>query len=209
MKLTIHDIKNWLYIAKEKINEEELYLTNLDKLIGDGDHGTNMVRGFNAIIDQLQKESYHTVSDLMLLCARSFMTTVGGASGVLYASAFLMMGKSFQSKKTIDRDHFLKGLEEAIRAIEHRGNVSYGEKTMLDVWTDVTRLFQQSKGFPQAEQIDFVAKKAMENTRYSLAKKGKAVLYEESSIGHIDPGAASAYYLFKSLAKVFKEKGHE
>lgn len=212
MNFTVTDTKKWLRQANHNISEQKEYLTALDSTIGDGDHGINMARGFKAIAENLndpQSNQLHSVAEVMKLSAHTLMTTVGGASGILYATAFLRMAAVYRGAASIDHNLFTLALEKAVEGISHRGNVSYGAKTLLDVWVDVTELFKNSDGFPAADIIEKVAKRAKENTKVSVAKKGKAALYEESSVGHVDPGAASTYYLFVALAETCKENENE
>lgn len=212
MNFTVEKAKDWLDKTSRKINEQKYFLTALDRAIGDGDHGMNMARGFQAIHEALEdcsKTNCQTVADVFRLSARTLMTTVGGASGVLYATAFLQMAYVFQSETTITNRTFTIALEKAKDGIQTRGHANYGDKTLLDVWIEVVELFQQSVNFPKADALEAVAKGAMEKTKKSVAQKGKAALYEQHSVGHIDPGAASTYYLFASLAEVCKENEYE
>ncbi len=203
------DAVNWIKKMTDKVTLNKHYLTALDTQIGDGDHGDNIVRGFHSVSQLLhnaKEEELATVAQVLRESAKVLLTTVSGASGTLYATAFLRMAYVFEHKERIDHRAFTEAIHEAVKGIQERGNVKYGEKTLLDVWIALANLFQTSKGFPQAAQIEQSAKRAMERTKASLAKKGKAALYEENSLGHIDPGAASTYYLFASLAEVCEEK---
>lgn len=205
MIFSVADAINWLNNMNKHIQKQKGYLTDLDRIIGDGDHGINMARGFQAIADQLNESEVESVADVVRLSAHTLMTTVGGAAGILYATAFLNMATVFQEEENINHTHFTTAFERAVNGIESRGNVKYGEKTLLDVWVEILHLFQKSDRFPKSHMIEGVAHQAMEDTKRSVARKGKAALYESNSVGHIDPGAASTYYLFVSLAETCKE----
>lgn len=208
MNFTTTDAINWLHKTKEQLTTQMDYLTALDQTIGDGDHGMNMAKGFQAIVTQLKEVTEYrlqSVADVMQTSAHILMKTVGGASGLLYATAFLSMATVFRKAPEINGPIFTEALQKAVKEIEYRGNVTYGEKTLLDVWVEVTEQFEQSNDFPESSTIEKTAKQAMDRTKSVVAKKGKAALYEEASIGHIDPGAASTFYLFASLAEICKE----
>lgn len=209
MIFTVNDTIRWLHKTSDKMIEHVDYLTVLDDAIGDGDHGHNMVSGFQAIVNDLiaaeKSEVTLNLADLLKRSSQQLLKGVGGASGILYATAFYKMATVFQTATIINHRTFEKALAEAVRGIRNRGNVNNGEKTLLDVWVAVLSLFEQSDAFPKSELIEQTARKAMDNTKTYAATKGKAALYEEASLGHIDPGAASTYYLFASLAETCKE----
>lgn len=209
MIFTVNDTIRWLHKTSAKMTEQVDYLTVLDDAIGDGDHGFNMVRGFQAIVNDLTVAENNgvtlTVADLLKRSSQQLLKSVGGASGILYATAFYKMATVFQTASTITHQTFEQALAEAVTGIKRRGNVNSGEKTLLDVWIAMLILFEESDRFPESKLIEKTARTAMENTKIYAATKGKAALYEEASLGHIDPGAASTYYLFASLAETCKE----
>lgn len=212
MNFEVKDAVKWLEIMREKTEQHMDYLTDLDDKIGDGDHGKNMVRGFNAVIDMINSkktQQFNTVAEVMKDSAATLMSTVGGASGILYATAFLRIASEFGDKKEVDAITFGRALQRASEGIKQRGNAVSGEKTLIDVWEAVTELFFESNTFPEASLIEKTAYQAMDNTRCQIAKRGKAALYGGKTVGQIDPGAASSYYLFSALAKTFKEHKNE
>lgn len=210
MNFTASDAISWLNTMNENMKMQQNHLTNLDRTIGDGDHGMNMAKGFKAVAEKLNSAAeLYSVADIMKKSAIILMTTVGGASGILYATAFLRMAATFQDINVIDHTVFTKALQRAVDGLKLRGNVQYGEKTLLDVWVAMMQLFEKSAIFPTAVMIEQTARTAMEGTKVSVATKGKAALYQEASLGHIDPGAASTYYLFASLAETRKENVNE
>lgn len=212
MIFEVKDTVIWFEKMNKKTNEQKSFLTKLDKQIGDGDHGENMALGFNAVVNQLQAmkiDEYQTVASIMRQCAVTLMSTTSGSATILYATAFLRMASVFQKERHIYPEVFKQALQKALEGLKERGNVSLGEKTLVDVWSAVTKLFSEHNNFPKPKLINEVAFQAMENTKGMKATKGKAHYYEESSVGHIDPGAASSYYLFASLAETLEEKMNE
>lgn len=205
MNFEIQHAVEWLNKTNTKIQENKDYLTSLDQAIGDGDHGINMARGFNEVVDKLNStDVYESVSDVMRDVAMTVISKVGGASGPLFGTAFLKMSVVFKGSEPVDYPTFSKGIEEALNGIKQRGKANVGEKTLIDVWSPVVDQLKEASEF-QSELIVNTAKEAMEKTKDTMATKGRAAYLKERSIGHIDPGSTSSYYLFEALAEVIKE----
>lgn len=204
MDFQIKDAIQWLDKTNTKIQANKAYLTSLDQAIGDGDHGINMARGFNEVVKKLESEDvYESVADVMKDVAMTVISKVGGASGPLFGTAFLKMAVVFKGHDPVDYPTFLKGLEEALQGVKKRGKADVGEKTLIDVWSAVVKQLKKTDNF-QADLMVSTAKEAMEETKGTLATKGRAAYLKERSIGHIDPGSTSTYYLFEALAEVIK-----
>lgn len=189
----------------QNIQENKEYLTSLDQVIGDGDHGINMSRGSTEVVQKLDSETYESVSDVLKDIAMTVISKVGGAAGPLYGTGFLKMSSDLKGKNTIDEMTFIHSLEEGLEGIKRRGKSQVGEKTLIDVWSPVVETMKQDKGL-NPSNILVTAKEAMEDTKNIIATKGRAAYFKEKSLGQIDPGAASSYYLFASLASVLKEE---
>lgn len=196
----------WFDKMNTKIQDNKEYLTELDQAIGDGDHGINMARGFSEVKKKLNEapSDYESVSDVMKDVAMTVMSKVGGASGPLFGTAFLKMSIAFKGLSSVDYLTFSKGIEEALNGMKQRGKADVGEKTLIDVWSPVVAQLNESTRF-DADQIQLTAKEAMENTNNILATKGRASYLKERSVGHIDPGSASSYYLFEALSEILRE----
>lgn len=190
----------------EKISEEiiknEEYLTELDREIGDGDHGVNMTRGFIEIRKQLGNFKDLPVSDVFTKMGMILLTKVGGASGALYGTAFMGVGTYIKGKTKFNEQILLGILNSIIEGIQKRGKAVLGEKTMLDTIIPTYHFLKKSIDDGKIlkdiknETVE-VAKKAMEETKDIIATKGRASYLGERSIGHIDPGAFSAYLMIK------------
>ncbi|RLL46629.1 dihydroxyacetone kinase subunit L [Oceanobacillus piezotolerans] len=202
MELTIEDTIKWMQLTNDKIQKNKEHLTALDQVIGDSDHGINMARGFQEVMKKLDAATYETVSDVMKDVAMTLMSKVGGAAGPLYGTAFLKLSMSLKDSQKVDESSFAKALEEAVQGIIMRGKANAGEKTMLDVWIPVQDYFSANN--VKADELETIAKTAMEQTKELKATKGRASYFKDKSIGHIDPGSASSYYLFTSLAEVIE-----
>jgi len=187
--LTVENTKNWLFIFAEKIKENASYLSELDKEIGDGDHGSNMVRGVEAMEEKLKTGDYSELDGLFKEAAMSLLSKIGGASGPLYGSALIEMAK--HSKE--NTDNLSKILAAGLQGIQKRGKAEPGEKTMVDVWVPIIEAVENNS--LTQEKIQH----AVEETKPLQATKGRASYYGERSVNHIDPGAASSGYFFEAM----------
>lgn len=197
-----HAVK-WMEATNKKMQDNKEHLTSLDQAIGDGDHGINMARGFQEVENKISSGGYDHVADVMKDIAMTLISKVGGASGPLYGTAFLKFSMTLKDQD-VTYDVFAKGIEDAFNGVKHRGKAEVGEKTMLDVWSPVADKLNKENHF-NTEVILQTAKEAMENTRDMMATKGRASYIKERSIGHIDPGAASSFYIFEALAEIISE----
>ena len=193
--LTVESTKAWIDAFSKKIMENKAYLSDLDTPIGDGDHGNNMARGVTAVETALTEKNPETVTDILKVTAMTLVSKVGGASGPLYGTAFLEMAKA--SKKT---QEIVPLLEAGLAGIKKRGNSTAGEKTMIDCWEPAIAKLK-SGALTNADVDGFV-----EATKDMVATKGRASYLGERSKGHLDPGAVSSSYLFKSLLEVGGDK---
>ncbi|WP_067727124.1 dihydroxyacetone kinase subunit DhaL [Oceanobacillus damuensis] len=204
MEIKVEDAIKWFEKINEKIKLNKEYLTSLDQVIGDSDHGINMARGFEEVVNKLSAKEYGTVSEVLKDAAMTLMSKVGGASGPLFGTAFLRFSTAVKVKESVDFETFTLGLESALEGVKHRGKSTAGEKTMIDVWSPVVDFFKRENDF-QPDELLYESRTAMENTKEIMATKGRASYFKENSIGHIDPGAASSYYIFEALAEVLQE----
>src|SRR5699024_8050703 len=133
MELTIQDVKKWMLQTNEKIKENKDYLTTLDQAIGDGDHGVNMVRGFEKVVEKLEPANYTTVDEVFKDTAMTLMSSIGGESGPLYATAFLKWTSAVIGLETLYQTAFAKGKEAVIEGIKSRDIAVEGEQTMIDI----------------------------------------------------------------------------
>lgn len=187
MALTVETLTNWMNDFADKISENKQYLSDLDTPIGDGDHGFNMDRGMSAVKEKLANEPKDLTTGLKTI-AMALISTVGGASGPLYGTAFLEM-----AKKSSSTDDLGELLDAALAGIEKRGGAKPGDKTMVDVWDVLVP--EVKNGTLTEEKITA----AVEATKDMIAKKGRASYLGERSKGHIDPGSQSSGYLFETL----------
>jgi dihydroxyacetone kinase-like protein len=181
-------------------------LTALDQAIGDGDHGLNMKRGFEAIAAERDALSAMDPGAALQKAGMTLVMKVGGASGPLYGSLFMAMGKAMATAPQSVGD-VAQALAAGIEAVRARGKSDLGDKTMLDVLGPVCAALSEAKNLPDAvENATKAADEALESTRDMRAKKGRASFLGERSIGHLDPGARSSQLLISAVCQSLKGK---
>lgn len=191
----------------KKIEAEKEYLTELDNEIGNGDHGINLARGFEAVEKKLPSLAGGDIGALLKGVGMQLVSTVGGASGPLYGTAFMKAGMACKGLTEIDGPAFVKAMEAAVDGIKMRGKATEGEKTMLDALCPALKVMQDDvaagKSLKEALQdAAQAAEKGVEYTKTIIATKGRASYLGERSLGHQDPGATSSLYLLQVLAEM-------
>lgn len=179
-----------------KIESEKDFLTELDNVIGDGDHGINMARGFREVENKLGDLAGKEPSEVLKSVGMTLVSTVGGASGPLYGTGFMKLGMSLKGKEEIGMADFLEAFQVAIEGIQMRGKSTQGEKTMLDAMIPAKDAMKEKWESDQDLKSAFAAgiqaaKEGVEYTKTIAATKGRASYVGERSIGHQDPGATS------------------
>jgi dihydroxyacetone kinase-like protein len=206
-------IEAWLRLAATRLHEQAAALTALDQAIGDGDHGTNMDRGFSAIVTSLdagrpEGESEQAVAGAMLRTAgRTLISTVGGASGPLYGTALMRAGAAVASADPASSTTTLliEALAAGIGGIESLGKATTGEKTMLDALVPAVNAGRDAAATGADTAVVTAAMAGAAEAGASatvpmLATKGRASYLGERSVGHQDPGATSSSLLLRALA---------
>ena len=161
-------------------------LTSLDQAIGDGDHGINMKRGFEAVLADLPKSAGKPVGDVLKAAGMQLVMKVGGASGPLYGTLFMELGKALPPNPT--QADVAAALGTAIAAVKARGKSDVGQKTLLDVLAPTQQAISAGAGLAE---IKSAALAAAEETIPMKAIRGRASFLGDRSIGHMDPGARS------------------
>lgn len=204
MLLTVQEMKAWLIQVDELIQSKKAYLTDLDQAIGDGDHGLNLARGFKEVTKKIESTDYRDIGLLFKDTGMVLLSKVGGASGPLYGSAFIKAAVTLQGKHSVTIPELTSALEEGLHAIKMRGKANLSDKTMIDVWEPVLCFLKESGEEVNWDTASHLAEEKMEATKEIEAKKGRAAYLGKRSIGHIDPGSASSYYLFSTLFQLAK-----
>lgn len=174
-------------------------LTSLDQAIGDGDHGLNMKRGFEAVLATLPGLADKSLPEMLKAIGMTLVMKVGGASGPLVGTFFMELGKALPEQPS--RADLVAATEKAIDAVKARGRSEAGQKTLLDVLVPVHALLA---GGGDAKAIAAEAVQAADRTTPMLAMRGRASFLGERSIGHMDPGSRSASILIGAAVETLE-----
>ena len=188
----------------DKIQEQKDFLTELDNEIGDGDHGINMARGFAAVKEKLPDMADREVGSMLKEVGMTLVSTVGGASGPLYGTAFMKAGMACKGVAEMGGEDLLKALSAAIAGVKQRGKSEEGEKTMLDVLCPAERALSEAleEGATLKEALGKAVEAAeagLAHTKDIIATKGRASYLGERSLGHQDPGATSSLLMLQVM----------
>lgn len=187
----------------DKIEKEKQYLTDLDSAIADGDHGINMARGFMSVKEKLCSIEDKDCGTILKTVGMTLVSTVGGAAGPLYGTAFMKAGMAVGSKESLSGEDFIKALEAAIEGVSMRGKSTKGEKTMLDCMIPSFEAFKEkfdgNNGKDAMEYALKASKDGIEYTKTIIATKGRAAYIGKRALGHEDPGAVSYTYMLECI----------
>lgn len=203
MNLTHVMLREMIVLTADRIQAGADELCTLDWAIGDGDHGTNMTRGWEAVRAQIEDLVSLPPGEAVGAIGRALVMNVGGASGPLYGSFFLAAGAAMRGGLRVPED-LAEVFEAGVAAVGARGRSSAGEKTMLDVLHPVLEALRADDG--SVEQIRTIAGQAVERTAPMLARKGRAAYVGRRSIGHIDPGAKSSFLIIEAVCDVLEKR---
>lgn len=197
----------WVRRTAQVVTDNRVRLIELDRQIGDGDHGENLTRGFTAVLAKIDGGAAHeTVGDVLRTVATTLMSTVGGAAGPLYGTAYLRAAK-VTGAPSVDAGGVVAMLEAALEGIVARGKAAPGEKTMVDAWHPAVQAAQRAaaEGADAAAVLRAAAGAAEAGalaTEPLVATKGRASYLGERSAGHRDPGAESSALVLRAAADV-------
>jgi dihydroxyacetone kinase-like protein len=188
--------KRLLAALAERIILHADELTALDSAIGDGDHGHNMKRGFEAVLGSLDAFAEMALPDMLKAVGTKLVSTVGGASGPLYGTLFMALGKALPEQP--NRSQFEAAFAQGLAAVKARGKSDVGQKTLLDVLAPALTAFAAGADAPA---LSAEANSAAEATAPLRATRGRASFLGERSIGHVDPGARSSALMISALCE--------
>mgnify|MGYP000026364231 CR=1 FL=1 len=188
------------------LEEKKAELNRLDANLGDGDHGRTVVNAFRNVIEQNKDLEYKDLGDALQKIGRTLAFSTGAATGPLFGSAFMEAGKRVQGKEKLTLRDWKNALSGAVEGVKKRGKAEVGDKTMLDTLYPAVKALEQSvdkneslkEGLLKAIEA---AKKGMESTKDLISRRGRSSRLGERTIGHIDPGAASSYYILQTIIK--------
>jgi dihydroxyacetone kinase-like protein len=189
------------------VAEHRVELTQLDRAIGDADHGENLNRGFTAVLAALDASTPDSPSAVFKLVASTLISKVGGAAGPLYGTAFLRAATATAQAGTLDAAGVVTALAAALEGVVARGKAEPGDKTMVDALDPAVaaaRAAQEGGGDVAAvlAAAADAAEAGAASTEPLVARKGRASYLGERSAGHLDPGARSSSLMLRTLAEV-------
>lgn len=202
--LTSQQVLGWLRRSADVFAEQKDRLTQLDSDIGDGDHGMNMSRGFDAVREKLTELSGKDIGTIFKTVAMTLISTVGGASGPLYGTFFLRAAGAATGKQELTQAELFDSFRAGLDGLVQRGKAVVGDKTMVDALTPAIAALQPEPGDTietALARAHAAAQRGAQSTIPLVARKGRASYLGERSAGHLDPGAASSELLLQTLAQ--------
>lgn len=197
-------ITTWMRSIAVAVRAERDHLVQLDAAIGDGDHGINMTRGFEAVVQALAAEDATPPGRLLTLAGRTLVSAVGGASGPLWGTALRRAGRTLGDSPTFTPEQLVGAVEAALAGVQDLGQAVPGDKTMVDALAPAVAALRD--GVRDAEPLETAlgsaaaaAEAGMRATIPMQARRGRASYLGERSIGHQDPGATSAALIVRAL----------
>jgi phosphoenolpyruvate---glycerone phosphotransferase subunit DhaL len=196
--------RRWVQEVARAVKAKRDHLTQLDTAIGDGDHGVNLDRGFRAATEALDTADADTPAAVLQLTGRTLISTVGGASGPLYGTAFRETAKALGTSAEPDAETVAAALRAGLDGIRRLGKAEDGDKTMVDAYAPAVAACEKAlaDGASLATAADAAAEAAEQGAQDTVplqARKGRASYLGARSVGHLDPGAASTALAFSAL----------
>ena len=204
------DLEYVVRLIADTVFKNESYFSELDGVVGDGDFGYSIARGFEKVINEWDTIDQSMPGNLLKGVSMKIVGAVGGVSGTVWGTAFLRAGITLGTKTEITRPDVIAMFRSAIEGIKKRGNTDLGDKTLLDALVPAVdaleKAFDEGKETSVAlEEAAVVARQAAEATRPMLAKRGRAAYTGERSIGTLDAGAVAIAVLFEAVSKAWSE----
>jgi dihydroxyacetone kinase-like protein len=212
MTVTTGQVRQWIGAFAAAMAEHKAELTDLDSRIGDGDHGINMDRGMRAVTEKLDAAPGQGIGPLLRTVGMTLVSTVGGASGPLYGTFFLEMGKAAGASDEVADGGWAAAVAAGVAGVQRLGKAEQGDKTMVDALVPARDELTAAitEGAPLADALiraADAAERGLDATKPLVARKGRASYLGERSAGHLDPGAASSALLFRCAATAFSAQG--
>ncbi|MBB6451387.1 dihydroxyacetone kinase-like protein [Geomicrobium halophilum] len=197
--------KSFLIGLSDIMKENRDYLCELDRYLGDGDHGVTMAEGWTAVKEHLEEMEETDCGKLSMKAGKIFLDTVGSSVGPLYASGFLSGARCIKEKEKLQNEDLVEFWEAFIEGVQDRGQAEIGDKTTLDTWLPILGELKKSKA-PETKLLNAneLAEQGMQATKDMVAVKGRASRLGDRSLGYQDPGATSAHLIYSSFIVHYK-----
>lgn len=211
MTISREAVLAWIRAAAAAVARDKDRLTQLDSAIGDGDHGANMDRGFQAVLARLPAATEADIGTIFKTVGMTLVSTVGGAAGPLYGTFFLQAAAATAGKMELDLSDWVAALHAGVSGVIMRGKASPGDKTMVDALAPALEALEAAAdgaGLSAALlRSAEAAERGMLATIPLVARKGRASYLGERSVGHQDPGATSSHLLLDAAARTLGNAG--
>jgi len=201
-QLDLESSRQMFLFVSQKLQASKDYLTDLDKAIGDGDHGIGMARGFEAVQHELEKQSFDSIGKLLHSIGTTLMMSIGGASGAIFGTMFRGGASKLNDEHKFTSRVLSQMLMDGLESVKLRGGAKAGDKTMVDALEPAAIKSRELADAPLYQALIAVSEEArqgMEKTKSMRANTGKAKTMGERVLGHVDPGSASTYLLLKYM----------
>ncbi|MBW3084235.1 PEP-dependent dihydroxyacetone kinase, ADP-binding subunit DhaL [Austwickia sp. TVS 96-490-7B] len=200
--MTVTQAAAWMHAFAAAVHTHADQLTDLDRLIGDADHGSNMDRGMSAV-DALDPATFTQAADYLKKAGMTLVSTVGGASGPLYGTFLMRFAAALAGDHTDGTEEFGRALRAGVDGVIARGKADTGDKTMIDALTPALTAYDAHHADGLTAALSAAADAADAGRDHTIpltARKGRASYLGERSVGHQDPGATSAALLIRAAA---------
>jgi phosphoenolpyruvate---glycerone phosphotransferase subunit DhaL len=204
------DVEFVVRVVADTVLENEAYFSELDGVVGDGDFGYSIARGFEKVLQEWDNLDHSLPGNFLKKVSSTIISAVGGVSGTIWGTAFLRAGMSLGTKTEITRPDIIAMFRSAIEGIKKRGNCDLGDKTYLEALVPTVdaleKAFNEGKETTVAlDEAAVVARESAEATRSMIAKRGRAAYTGERSIGTLDAGSVAVAVLFEAVSKAWKD----
>ncbi len=204
------DVEFVVRTIADTVLANEAYFSELDGVVGDGDFGYSIARGFEKVLAEWDSIDRSLPGNFLKKVSSLIISAVGGVSGTLWGTAFLRAGMTMGAKETIAPEDVIAMFRSAIEGMKKRGNSDLGDKTLLDALIPAVDALEKAinegkTGSQALEEAALVARESAEATRPMLAKRGRAAYTGERSIGTLDAGAVAMAVLFEAVSNAWKE----
>ncbi len=208
--LTIQEVRDMFIYLSDKMIASKDILTQADKVIGDGDHGIGMAKGFESVRQKIEGQDFVDLADLFKTVGFSLMTSIGGASGAIFGTLYQGASLHMDGRKIFDSDALSRFLVHGLEAVKKRGKSKPGYKTMVDALEPAADESRKQVSEPLGKALMAVTEAArlgMENTKDMVATMGRAKTLGDRALGHPDPGAISTHLILSFMTEFVMENG--
>ena len=206
MKFDQRTTKEMIQAIAGTVIENANELTELDRAIGDADHGLNLDRGFKAVLAKIDDIAALPINDALNEVGKTLILTVGGASGPLYGKLFATIGQHLTNPEQLTKERVVTACEEAVKVLKALGRSDVGHKTMLDVLVPSLNQLRAGNGRGSLPDVRERARTAAQETVPMIARRGRASFLGERSQGHMDPGARSCQLIVTAVCSFLETR---